>query len=218
MGESVWKPIRMGLDDREASVRAACAGAASIAAEAGARNKTVYWRLIELFKDRDEQVRAAAVGAALRLEPGKAADVIAGVAKDKSPVVLAALADGLGHATGATPKRLITLAGDPDTRVRVAAVRALARRDAAARKVAAGLVIDPEQEVRLAAVSATDDASALASLAGDADPVIAAAAQARGIVLRGRWPALLDALGTVVAAPGEGATRVDVAAAWLRAS
>jgi TonB family protein len=214
---AAWKALKKGLDDRDASVRAACAAAASVAAEAGARSKVAYWRLIELLKDKDDRVRAAAVGAALRLDPAKAPEATAGIAKDKSAVVLAAYADGLGFASGATPKKLETLAGHGEARVRVAAVRALARRDAAARKLAAALVVDPEQEVRLAAVSATDDKDALASLASDSDPLIAAAAQARGIVLRGRWGALVDALGAVAAEDDGGVARVDVAAAWLRA-
>jgi len=217
-GGVAWKALRKGLDDREASVRAACARGAAVAAGLGAVSRASYYRAVELFKDKDERVRAGAVLAATRLEPGKVDGELSAFAKEKSAPVLAALAEGLAaQPAGAPHKKLVSLAGSTDTLVRAAAVRALAsRKDAESRKLAASLIVDPEPEVRLAALVAIDDAAALDALATDADPALAAIAQTRRLLALGRWATLPEVLAAVADGAAE-ATRVRLAAAWLRA-
>lgn len=215
---SAWKSIGKGLDDRDATVRAACAAAAAAAAATGAKHRGTYWKVVALFKDRDDRVRASAVLAAARLEPARVGQELTLLAREKSPVVLAALAEGLGAAPGTTPpKRLVELAGHTDAAVRAAAVRALAgRKDAASRQVAAKLVVDPELAVRLGAIAAIDDPAQLDALAEDATPEVAAAADARRVLLRGRWAGLAAAATAIAAAPPSSAARVRVAGAWLQ--
>jgi TonB family protein len=219
---NAWKGIRKGLDDRDATVRAACARAAADAAAAGARNKTAYWRLVELFKDRDSRVRGGAVLAAMRLSPTTVGQELARFGKEKDVHVLAALAEGYAVVPGdkgAPPKRLVDLAGHADADVRVAAVRALAsRKEPAAQKVAASLIVDNDLEVRLAALDAIDDPEQLATLSKDATPEVAAAAESRRLVRLGRRAALGEALGVVAESPASSGGRVRAAAAWLRAS
>lgn len=218
---AAWKSLRKGLDDRDATVRAACARGAAEAAAAGRKNKAIYWRLIELFKDRDNRTRAAAVLAAIRLDPDKVGQELTPINKEKNPRVLAAYAEGLAVApasAGKAPKKLVALAGSTDVTVRAAAVRALAARsEAASKKLAAEMVVDPELEVRLAAIAAVDDAATLESLAEDSTPEVAAAAQVRRLAVLGRSASLREVVAAIAAAPAESPTRVRVAGAWLRA-
>lgn len=224
-GESAaWKGLRKGLGDRDATVRAACAHGAAAAAAAGPKkktNRTVYWRLVELFKDRDNRTRAGAVLAAIRLDPAKVGEELTPINKDKNPAVLAAYAEGLavmpGNA-GKPPRKLVDLAGHTDVAVRAAAVRALAARsEAEAKKLAAGMVVDPELPVRLAAIPAIDDVATLESLSTDPTAEVAAAAQVRRVVVLGRASSLREVVAAIAAAPAESADRVRVAGAWLRA-
>ena len=218
---AAWKSLKKGLDDRDATVRAACARAAADAAGAGRKNRTVYWRLVELFKDRDNRTRAAAVLAAIRIDPAKVGQELAAINKDKSPLVQAAYAEGLavmpGNA-GKPPRKLTELAGSSDVAVRAAAVRALAARsEPGARQLAAEMVVDPELEVRLAALAAVDDAAALEALAEDATPEVAATAEVRRLIVLGRAATLREVAAGIAAAPAESAPRVRLAGAWLRA-
>ncbi len=217
---AAMKNLRKGLDDREASVRAACARGIAVAAAAGAASRAAYYRMEELFKDKDERVRAGAVLAAAYLEPAKLLEDLKTFNKEKSAVVLAALAEGLGNAAGEAPhKKLVALAGNTDTRVRVAAVRALAgRKDEASRALAASMIVDPETDVRLAALGAIDDVVALESLVTDPEPSVAAVAQARRIAKLGRWAALPEVLAAIADDTVTAVARVRLAAAWLRAS
>jgi TonB family protein len=218
---AAWKALRKGLDDRDATVRAACARGAAEAAAAGKKNKNAYWRLVELFKDRDNRTRAAAVLAAIRLDPAKVGQELTAINKDKNPQVQAAYAEGLAVMPGTggkPPKKLTELAGSTDIGVRAAAVRALAARsEAESKKLAAAMVVDPELEVRLAAIAAIDDVATLEALRGDATPEVAAAAEVRRLVVLGRGASLREVVAAIAEAPAEGATRVRVAGAWLRA-
>jgi HEAT repeat protein len=217
-GGAAWKGLRKGLDDREASVRAACARGSAVAAQMGSSSRAAYYRAVELFKDKDERVRAGAALAAARLEPKKMVDELSAFAKEKSATVLAALAEGLGAGpSGAPHKKLIALAGSTDTQVRAAAVRALAgRADAESRKLAASMIVDPETVVRMAALGAIDDAASLDALAADPAPEVAAAAQTLRLLALGRWATLGEVLTAVSDATPE-ANQVRLAAAWLRA-
>jgi hypothetical protein len=219
-----WTALRKGLDDRDASVRAACARGAAVAGGAGATNRATYWKLIKLVKDKDDRVRAGAVLAAFLLEPVKAVKELGAIGKDQSPAVLAAYAEALAVVPaerGRPPRSLVALAGHADAAVRARAIAALARRaragEAAAQEIAAGAIVDPELEVRLAALGAIDDPDALVALSSDAAPEIAAAAQVRRIVRLGRWAALPVATTAIAASPPEGADRVRIASAWLQA-
>ncbi len=217
-GDAAWKALRKGLDDRDASVRAACAAGVAVAAAAGARSKAAYWRVVELFRDKDDRVRAGAVRAAIFLEPAKVAQELTPFNKERSPVVLAAFADGLGAMAGAVDKRLVALAGNDDASVRIAAVRALAgRADQPSRAAAAATVVDPEAAVRGVAIGAIDDVSQLQTLTGDPAPEVAGAARIRWIVLTGRGASLIDVTTALAAAPRRGVERVQLAGGWLQA-
>ncbi|MCB9572398.1 MAG: TonB family protein [Kofleriaceae bacterium] len=217
--DAAWKAIRKGLDDRDASVRGACARGAAVAAAGGGKSRAAYWRLVELFRDKDERVRAGAALAAVRLDPSKVTQELGALAKEKSPVVLAALAEGLGATPAGPPdKRLVALSGADDVRVRTAAVRALAgRADAESRGLAAGKIVDPEVAVRLAAIEAIDDPAQLETLASDPVAELAAAASRRRIALAGRWGSLPEVAEAVAAAPKASLARVQLAGAWLQA-
>jgi HEAT repeat protein len=215
-----WKGLRKGLDDRDASVRAACADAiSSVVAHGGGSNKTAYWRLIELLKDRDDHVRAAAVTAAASLQPSKIAEELAPLSKEKSPTVLAALAGVYGRLSGTEdpPKKLVALAGDASAAVRLAAVTALAKRGGKSAAVAAKAVVDPDRAVRIAAIAAVTDPDALATLSSDADADVAAAAAEARVLRLGRQGTLAAFLAVIEGSPTGSSARVRAAAAWLQA-
>lgn len=92
------------------------------------------------------------------------------------------------------------------------------RSEAEAKALAADAAGDPEARVRLAAVAALNkDDARLASLMGDDSPEVRAAAVARAVAHSGRAPALVDSAESVAKAPARSAERALLAAAWLAA-
>ena len=207
-----WKGLRKGLTDADASVRATCAATIAAVAGAGQRNRASFWAVAPLLRDRDERVRAAAVLAVVRLEPGRAGQELAAVGRDKSPAVLVSLAEAW-VATRAV-ERTAGLLGHEAAAVRLAAATALARGDAAARAALAARA-DLEPAVRVIAVGATTDRGVLEAATTDPDAAVRAAAATRLIALRGRADALADVAGALAAAPRASAERVRLAGAWL---
>src|SRR5207237_1170199 len=132
-----WKALKKGLDDRDASVRAACAESIATVAAPG-KNRTAFYTLVPMFKDRDDHVRAAAVRAAAALEPTKVVEELGALRKENSATVLVGLAAALAKIDSAeVPKRLVELAGHADPSVRAAAAAALVARGGRATAIAA---------------------------------------------------------------------------------
>lgn len=212
---AAWKPLGRGLADPDASVRATCAGAIAEAAAAGATSRATFWLLAPMLRDRDERARAAAVLALGRLDAKRGKDNLVALAKDKSALVQASLAEALVRA--GELDRAAALLAHAEVAVRLAAATALATLGGPAG--AAKLIghVDADPGVRIAIIAATTDKSALATAASDADPAVAAAAIRRLVVVSGRG-ATLAGSATVVAdaAPGS-AIRVQAAGAWLAA-
>ncbi|HTM20781.1 MAG TPA: HEAT repeat domain-containing protein, partial [Kofleriaceae bacterium] len=212
------RALRRGLDAGDAAVRASCAGGVATLAAAGARSKATYWKLVELLSDRDERVRAGALLAAIRLDPDAIGKELYAIAREKSPVVLAAHAEGLAVLPGpAAYDRLVTLAHHDDVDVRRRAAASLARRpEKPAREQLAGLIHDADPQVQLLALDALDSADAIAPLADGGDPQVRAAAFARLVAMRGQ-EAMIGALCARLADDdldeGEAAR---LAAAWLK--
>jgi TonB family protein len=214
----VWKSLRKGLDDADASVRAACARGAATAAERGSKSRSAFWRSAELLRDRDERVRAGAVRAAARIDPARAAQELQVLAREKSPPVLIALTAAWGAIGPAPQKQLTTLAGHPDPAVRAAAVAALAARsDDTSRAAAAARAVDPDPRVRVAAVPAVRDPAQLVTLAEDSAPEVRSAAVVALAKLRGRRAILVEQTQAVAAAPPASPERVSLALGWFLA-
>lgn len=209
-----WPGLRKGVGDADASVRAACVGAIAAAAGAGAKDRATFWQLTPRLKDRDERVRAAAVLAVVRLEPARAGAELGVVSRDRSPVVLASLAEAWVRTGGAA--RAVALLDHEDAAVRLAAAGALATADDAAR---AALAARPElaPPLRVLALGVTTDRAAVEAASTDPDPAVRAAATHRMVALRGRAETLADVATQLAAAPPASAERVRLAAAWLAA-
>lgn len=208
-----WKGLRKGLADADASVRATCVNAIASAAATGARSRASYWQVSPLLKDRDERVRAAAVLAVVRLEPTRAAAELGAVGRDRSPVVLASLAEAWVR-TGAADRTLALLSHESPA-VRSAAAGALVNGDDATRaKFAAQPGLEPA--LRLRALEVTTDRAAIEAASTDPDLAIRTTAAARLIALRGRAETLAGVATQIAAAPSASAERVRLAAAWLQ--
>jgi hypothetical protein len=212
--------LAKGLGDPDASVRVACIDAAR--ARAGEPTiATVAPRIRELVRDRDRQVRAHALAAAVELRVLDDAH-LASAADDPASEVRAAFATALATAL---PSQAVgdlrVLVDDRNPDVRAAAWGALVALAAAPpdrAELALRAVHDAAPQVRLAAIPALDDDAALARLATSDDaPDVRTAATVDLAGRRGRAasePALLDRL---AAAPPASAERVRVALAWLLA-
>jgi len=180
------KGLRKGLDARDAAVRAACAQGLAVAAAAGLKSKMAYWRAVELLRDRDERVRAAALLAAARLDPAHIGAELYTVVRDRSPTVLAALATALAVIPGELD-RLTALARSGDVEIRRNAAAALAARtDKAAREALAGMLGDADPAIQLSALTAVDGPEAFERLLDAADPAVRTAAFARLVAARGQ--------------------------------
>jgi TonB family protein len=210
---AAWKGLRKGITDADASVRATCVGAIAEAAAAGTTSRSTFWQVAPLLKDRDERVRAAAVLAVIRLEPSRGSE-LAGVSRDKSPVVLASLAEAwVRMGNGAKTAELLK---HESPAVRQAAATALLAGDDKAKAMLAARV-DLEPALRVLALGVTSDKSALEAASTDPDPSVRTAAAARLVTLRGRAETVADVATQVASAPPASAERVRLAGAWLSA-
>lgn len=203
----------LGVSD--AAQRAACAQAIAGAAQNGAKSRTAYARLTALLRDRDEQVRAAAALSAARLEPTRFARDMAGLAREKSDPVLAAMAEGLGGVPGGEAlARLGKLAAAGSGPVRLAAAAALARRSDAD-QVLAGLVDHQDPAVRAIAVRRERRPDILrAQLASEA-PEVRVAALAALVALDGGFKHIPDAARLFGKSPDASAESAAIARSWL---
>lgn len=212
---SAWKPLARGLDDPDASARSQCTAAIADAAGKGGRSKATFWLIAPLLRHRDERVRAAAVLALIRLDAGAGAAQLVALAKEKSPLVLAALAEAWVR-TGELD-RSAALLGHEAAAVRLAAATALVGLGGEAGRAKVAAHTDSDPLVRLVVVGALTDRAALTSAAADPDPGVAAAAVRRQILLDGRGPTLAATATALAAAPAGSALRVNLASAWLAA-
>ncbi len=211
---AAWKGLRKGMTDADASVRATCVNAIADAAAAGVRSRATFWQVAPLLKDRDERVRAAAVLAVVRLETARAATELAGIGKDKSPVVVAALAEAWVRTGQAA--RTAALLGHEAAAVRQAAARALLDGGDASRTLLEGKT-DLDPALRVLALAVTKDRGAIEAASADPDPGVRTAAAARLVALRGRAETVADVATQIAAAPVASAERVRLAGAWLQA-
>ncbi|MGE0548056.1 MAG: HEAT repeat domain-containing protein [Kofleriaceae bacterium] len=188
-----------GLGDADATVRATCAAAAS---RRTAIDRSTLRRLRELTRDRDYQVRAAAVAAIAKREP-----VVGAIDDPASEVRRAAVVI-------ASESELRGLAFDADPDVRAAAI---ARLGVVHPTEAVRAIADPAAQVRRAAVPLVTDPSALERLATDPAPEVATIALTTLVAHRGRLATTPALLRRLAAAPAGSVERVRIARAWLLA-
>ncbi|MEZ4400445.1 MAG: TonB C-terminal domain-containing protein [Kofleriaceae bacterium] len=213
--DAAWKPLGRGLKDADAAVRAACAEAIADAAQAGAKSRATFWLVAPLLRDRDERVRAAATLAMVRLEPVRAKTDLAGVARDKSALVQASLAEAAVR-TGDLGRAEALLTHD-QVMVRRAAASALATLGGDPGRARLAGHVDDDPEVAALVLAVSTDRAALTAAAGGADGGLAVVAARRLTELDGRAAGLAAAATAVAAAPAASAPRVNAAAAWLAA-
>ena len=216
---AAWGVMRRGLADPDASVRATCTSAIGVAARAGGKSPAATTLVVGLLRDRDERVRAAAVGALAALDRTRAIKELAALSGDRSASVQAAQAAAWSTIPGPQAQaRLDALAAHELPVVRAAAIAALAARgDGASQERLKVLAGDAEPALRAQAVRALLDRGALEAAAGDPDPGVRAAAAAQIIAVRGRADSLVDVAAAIAATPPSSPDRVRLAAAWLRA-
>jgi TonB family protein len=212
--------LQRGLADRDAMVRARCTeSAAVLSRDAQTHAQTKYAArfvaaIRELERDRDREVRAAAIAAAAVIDPAHLVDASA----DSAAEVRVAYIQALVLAGAPDAAKLRALADDRDVDVRATAWGALAAVAPPDRAMVARGAADPASQVRAAAVAILDDETTLDHLAASDDaPEVRTAALVRLAHLRGRdrsTPQLLERLAS--AAP-HSADRARVALAWLLA-
>jgi TonB family protein len=215
---TAWTALAAGLKDADASVRAACATAAGKAGAAGATDRKTATALAGRLADRDLTVRAAAIVALAKVDPGRAASELKKVATDDSPDVLAAIAQAWSRTPKPPVDKLKKLAAHTEASVRAAAVAALvATGDAAALDAAALHVGDVEEAVRLAALPAVKAEKVLRELARDTSPAVRGAADERLVAVLGRAATMEDRLEGIATADAGSLARTRLAASWLLA-
>lgn len=207
-----------GTRAADAAVRAACIGAIGVAAGAKVRSRAAFWRSVELLKkDRDERVRAGAVLASARLEPTLFKNVLYLMPRERSAIVLASFAEGLGYVTGLPTYRwLVKLARHRNANVRKQAARSLLRRtEPRAKSIVAKMIKDPVLEIRLMAIDQVDGVDRLAPYLGAHDARVRTRALAAYTRAKGKLAALPEILRRVRGARAGSTERARVAAAWL---
>ncbi len=205
---SSGKLVVRGLADADANVRASCIDAVGRALRAAERrviaiDPILLRRLRDLARDRDQRVRARAVGLLGAIEPGRLGRAV----DDPAAEVRAAAV------VGAPEAELRSLSGDRDPEVRAAAIAALGER---APDLAAQAIADNSAQVRMAAVAGASD-TVLERLVTDASPDVASAAAIAFTGRRGRAAVTTGVLETIAAAPSGSPERVRFALAWLLA-
>lgn len=211
--------LRKLLATNDATVRAACARGIGALARAGTRNRATYWKVIALLGDRDDAVRAAAAHAAAHLDPSKFGGELYLLRKERSAVVLEALARGLEVVKGpAAYQRLTGLLKNESVEVRRAAARSLAKRpEQQAAEVVAGLIADPDLDLKLRAAGNIGSVQTLEAYADAAELPLRQVVLARIMAARGQKDALPE-LAAAIARSESVADRAVVAGAWLGAS
>jgi TonB-like protein len=195
--------VGRGLRDPDATVRATCAEAAMRFGK-DAADASVLKRLHELARDRDQLVRARAIAAINTVDAPHRERALDDTARE---VRIAAC-------IGAPESELRTLAADKDADVRAAAIAELGDR---APDVTTRAAADPAPQVRRAAATVVADTDALAQLATDDSPDVAAAALVRIAAHRGRAALVTPLLNRLVQTPPASHERVRIALAWLLA-
>ncbi len=198
----------------DAALRAACLRAIDRIARGGGTNRASYWKATDLLRDRDQQVRAAAVLAAAHLNPARFAKELYQLRREHSPVVLVALAEALAVVPGKEAlQRLLALSRDDGVAIRRAAAAALGRRaepQAAARL--GELLADDDPDVQLQALAHADRQAA--GLLDSADAAVRTAALVAHFAGQPR-AATAGELAQRLGAADSAAERARIAGAWL---
>ena len=130
---SASRALRGGLGDGNPKIRAAAANALTRAGRDGLRSKSLFYRVLPLTTSGPVKTRAAALAAASYLGGAPAGPhilLVAGKARSNNTTLLIGVAEALAPiGSKAALERLLFLVSHPDPGVRIAALRALARRD-----------------------------------------------------------------------------------------
>tara|TARA_R110002073_G_scaffold142117_2_gene293520 strand:+ start:29230 stop:30939 length:1710 start_codon:yes stop_codon:yes gene_type:complete len=214
------KALLSGTADGDASIRLACTAALADAAADGLSSRTAYWRALELFKDKDERVRAAAILAAAGLDASRFGKELPAIRAGGSNLVVLSLAQALAEVPGPVAlDRLLDLAAVPDESMRIWAAKGLAKRTEP-KAVAAleGLLSDDSAKVRFTAIAGVADNAKLLPLLSDASVTVQARALAALTKKQGQGQTITK-LAAVLTQPELGATvQLLWVDAWLTAA
>ena len=214
----VLRGLRAGLNTRSAALRAACAHAVGLAAQRKVIDRVAYWRLVELLRDRDERVRAAAVTAAVDLEPTRVVRELYVLRKERAPTVRAAIATALAKVPGAEAAGHIRrLTKDKHARVRAAAVRSLLSHPDRGKPTPEPFLSDSDPAVRVAAISSLADQAALHTLMADNSKEIQKAAWMRWVEIASKQQVLGEFSSRLATADPGSEQRVWLSRGWLKA-
>ncbi len=174
------KALLSGTSDGDASIRIACTNALAKAAHNGLRSRVAYWRTLELLKDKDERVRAAAVLAAAALDTGRFGKELSAIRAGGSKLVLLSIAEALAEIPGPVAlERLLDLSSVADESMRIWAAKGLAKRsEPKAKKALLILLGDESAEVRGTAIAGVADSKDITPLLDDASALVQARALA----------------------------------------
>tara|TARA_R110002096_G_scaffold44526_13_gene120704 strand:- start:342271 stop:343980 length:1710 start_codon:yes stop_codon:yes gene_type:complete len=214
------KALLSGTADGDASIRLACTAALADATADGLSSRTAYWRALELFKDKDERVRAAAILAAAGLDASRFGKELPAIRAGGSNLVVLSLAQALAEVPGPVAlDRLLDLAAVPDESMRIWAAKGLAKRTEP-KAVAAleGLLSDDSAKVRFTAIAGVADNAKLLPLLSDASVTVQARALAALTKKQGQGQTITK-LAAVLTQPELGATvQLLWVDAWLTAA
>jgi TonB family protein len=165
------KALIAGSGTADAAVRASCVAGIAQAAKAGLRNRIAYWKMMELVRNKDERVRAAAIQAAALLDPTRFAKELPAIKAGGSQLVVLSIASVLGELPGDVAlSRLLDLASVRHVGMRTAAARGLGghpgEKAGAALQV---LLTDESPVVRAAAVAVLSGEQVLTPFLSDDD-------------------------------------------------
>lgn len=182
------KALLAGTSDGDASIRVACTSALADAAHQGLRSRIAYWRALELLKDKDERVRAAAILAAAALDATRFGKELGAVRAGGSQLVLLSLAEALAAIPGQVAlDRLLDLSAVSDEGMRIWAAKGLAlRSEPKAKKALTILLADDSANVRASAMAGVADKGQLTALLEDSSAVVQAQALAQLTKRHGR--------------------------------
>lgn len=178
----VVRALVAGTQARDAAVSAACLQVLGDRADRGLRNKAAYAATIRQLRHKDERVRAAAIGAAARLDPARFAKLLPKLKVTGTDERLS-LAANLGEVPGAAAlAKLVELSAMADTSVRAAAAAELSKRkEPLAAETLRGLLHDSSETVRTAAVPGLSHED-VTTLLGDVSSAVQAAALYRALL------------------------------------
>lgn len=211
------KSLLAGAGNADAAVRASCVAAIAEAADAGLHSRVAYWKVLELVRNKDERVRAAAIVAAAHLEPKRFAKELQGIRAGGSKLVVLSIASVLGELPGELAlSRLLDLAFVRDVGLRTAAAHGLAKKKG--NQVIAALqtlLADESPAVRMAALASLSREQELRPFLSDDDPLVQASALSALVLSLGTAKTSKLVTSKLAASASDRATQVLLARAWL---